>query len=89
MSEIREVTAAMLDSKLSAVLSKYPDAVDSIHFSDQYTGLKPTDSDQAPTELPTGKKVLIFTFNLNTAKVDLLSDILITLRIERQLILNS
>ena len=55
---------------------QYPDAVDSIHFSDQYTGLKPTDSDQAPTELPTGKKVLIFTFNLNTAKVHYLSDIL-------------
>merc|ERR1712072_515549 len=68
MSEIPEVTAAMLDSKLSAVLSKYPDVIDSIHFSDQYTGLKPTDTEQAPTELPTGKKVLIFTFNLNTAK---------------------
>ena len=66
MSEIPEVTMAMLDSKLSAVLTKYPDAIDSIHFSDVYTGLKPTDNDQQPTEQPTGKKVLIFTFNLNT-----------------------
>ena len=48
MSEIPEVTVAMLDSKLSAVLSKYPDVIDSIHFSDQYTGLKPTDTEQAP-----------------------------------------
>ena len=38
MSEIPEVTSAMLtDSKLTAMLNKYPDAIDSIHFSDQYT----------------------------------------------------
>ena len=40
MNEIQEVSAAMLDSKMVAVLNKYPDAVDSIHFSDQYTGPK-------------------------------------------------
>ena len=74
MSEIPEVTVAMLDSKLSAVLSKYPDAIDSIHFSDQYTGLKPTDSDQTPTELPQGKKVLIFTFNLDTTTKGILPE---------------
>jgi hypothetical protein len=74
MSEIPEVTVAMLDSKLSAVLSKYPDSIDSIHFSDQYTGLKPTDSDQAPMELPTGKKVLIFTFNLDTTTKGILPE---------------
>ena len=74
MSEIPEVTVAMLDSKLSAVLSKYPDVIDSIHFSDQYTGLKPTDTEQAPTELPTGKKVLIFTFNLDTTTKGILPE---------------
>ena len=74
MSEIPEVTVAMLDSKLSAVLSKYPDAIDSIHFSDQYTGLKPTDNEQAPMELPTGKKVLIFTFNLDTTTKGILPE---------------
>jgi len=64
MSEIPEVTSAMLtDSKLMAMLSKYPDAIDSIHFSDQYTGVKPPE-DQTPAELPEGKKVLIFTFNI-------------------------
>ena len=35
MSEIPEVTAAMLDSKMVAILNKYPELVDSIHFSDQ------------------------------------------------------
>ncbi len=64
MSEIPEVTNAMLgDSKMLAMLNKYPEAIDSIHFSDQYTGPKATD-DQAPAELPEGKKVLIFTFNI-------------------------
>jgi hypothetical protein len=35
MSEIPEVTSAMLDSKMVAILNKYPELVDSIHFSDQ------------------------------------------------------
>lgn len=68
MSELPEVTAAILgDSKMVAVLNKYPEAVDSIHFSDQYTGPKLPD-DQTPAELPEGKKMLIFTFNFKTAK---------------------
>ena len=67
MSEIPEVTSAMLDSKMVAVLSKYPDAIDSIQFSDQYTGVKPPD-DQTPVEWPAPKKVLIFTFNVGVPK---------------------
>ncbi len=63
MSEMAEVAAGMLDSKMVAILNKYPDAVESVHFSDQYTGPKPGD-DQQPTEQPEGKKVLIFTFNI-------------------------
>jgi hypothetical protein len=35
MSEIAEVAAAMMDAKMTAVLNKYSDSVDSIHFSDQ------------------------------------------------------
>merc|ERR1712113_674314 len=38
---------------------------DTIHFSDQFTGPNPTD-DQQPLELPQGKQVLIFVFNLLT-----------------------
>ena len=58
MSEIPEVTSAMMsDSKLIAMLNKYPDGIDSIHFSDQYTGLKPPE-DQAPAELPEGMKAM-------------------------------
>lgn len=68
MSEIPEVSQAMLsDSKLLAMLNKYPDGIDSIHLSDQYTGLKPPE-DQSPGELPEGKKCLIFTFNMTGMK---------------------
>merc|ERR1712038_777608 len=68
MSEIPEVTTSMLgDSKMLAMINKYPDAIDSIHFSDQYTGPKAAD-DQGPAELPEGKKVLIFTFNISGLK---------------------
>jgi len=67
LSEIAEVSAAMMDPKMVAILNKYPQSVDSIHFSDQYTGLKPSD-DQMPADLPSGKKMLIFTFNIGANK---------------------
>jgi len=63
MSEVAEVASAMLDSKLVSMFKKYPDVIDTVHFSDQYTGLKPSE-DQQPMELPQGKKVLIFVLNL-------------------------
>jgi len=63
MSEVAEVASAMLDAKLVSMFRKYPEAIDTIHFSDQYTGVKPAD-DQQPLELPQGKNVLIFVFNI-------------------------
>ena len=35
MSEMAEVAAGMIDAKMTAMLNKYPDAIDFIHFSDQ------------------------------------------------------
>merc|ERR1712098_388070 len=67
MSEVAEVASAMLDAKLISMFKKFPDAIDTIHFSDQFTGPKPAD-DQQPLELPQGKKVLIFVFNLLQGK---------------------
>merc|ERR1711936_899130 len=65
MSEVAEVASAMLDAKIVSMFRKFPDVIDTIHFSDQFTGPKPTD-DQQPLELPQGKQVLIFVFNLLT-----------------------
>ena len=67
MSEVAEVASAMLDAKLVSIFKKFPDAIDTIHFSDQFTGPKPAD-DQQPLELPQGKKVLIFVFNILQGK---------------------
>merc|ERR1712020_482828 len=65
MSEVAEVASAMLDAKIVSMFRKFPDVIETIHFSDQFTGPKPTD-DQQPLELPQGKQVLIFVFNLLT-----------------------
>merc|ERR1719427_752507 len=67
MSEVAEVASAMLDAKMISMFRKYPDAIDTIHFSDQFTGPKPGE-DQQPLELPQGKHVLIFVFNIMTGK---------------------
>lgn len=56
MSEIAESTSAMLDSKVTAVLNKYTEFVDYIHFSDQYSGVKQPD-DNGALKLPDTQKV--------------------------------
>ena len=58
MSEVAEVASAMLDAKIVSMFRKFPDVIETIHFSDQFTGPKPTD-DQQPLELPQGKQVSI------------------------------
>ncbi|KAK9708819.1 PAT complex subunit CCDC47 [Popillia japonica] len=63
MGEIAESTSAMLDSKVTAVLNKYTDLVDYIHFSDQYSGVKQPD-DNGALKLPDTQKVLLFGFNM-------------------------
>ncbi|XP_037089324.1 coiled-coil domain-containing protein 47-like [Pollicipes pollicipes] len=63
MSEIHEATAAVLDSRVTAVVNKYPDLVDFIHVSDQYSGPKQID-DSAPVEPPKVRPTLAFGFNL-------------------------
>ena len=41
--QVAEIASAMLDSKLVSMFSKFPDIIDTIHFSDQYSGPKPTE----------------------------------------------
>lgn len=42
-AEISEAVTAIIDPVVQSVLRKYENAVDYIHFSDQYSGLKPTE----------------------------------------------
>lgn len=70
MSEIAEATSAMLDSKVTAVLNKYAEFVDYIHFSDQYSGLKQPD-DGGSLKIPDTQRVLLFGFNMPIKGVSL------------------
>lgn len=63
MSEIAEATSAMLDSKMTAMLNKYGDLIDYIHFSDQYTGAKQPE-DTTAVKMPDNQKMLMFGFNM-------------------------
>lgn len=56
MTEIAEATSAMLDSKITAILNKYGDLIDYIHFSDQYSGVKQPE-DSGALKLPDTQKV--------------------------------
>jgi hypothetical protein len=40
MSEMGEVTAALFDSRTVSVINKFAPIIDSIHITDQFTGLK-------------------------------------------------
>ncbi|KAF0292681.1 Coiled-coil domain-containing protein 47 [Amphibalanus amphitrite] len=64
LSEIHEAAAAVLDARVVAVVNKYPELVEYIHVSDQYSGPKQQLDDQAPVELPKVKPTLAFCFNL-------------------------
>uniref|UniRef100_A0A0A9Z0B6 PAT complex subunit CCDC47 n=4 Tax=Lygus hesperus TaxID=30085 RepID=A0A0A9Z0B6_LYGHE len=64
MSEIGEVSLAMLDSKVMAIINRYPELIDYIHFSDQYSGPKQQEEQASLTKLPATKKVLLFGFNV-------------------------
>lgn len=63
LSEIGEVATTLLDTRVCALVNKIPEVIESIHFSDQYSGPKQTE-EAAPSKMPDVKKMLIFTFNL-------------------------
>nr|CAG4650271.1 EOG090X08PA [Sida crystallina] len=63
MSEIGEAASALLDVRVCALISKIPEVFESMHVSDQYSGVKQPE-DSAPTKMPETKKMIIFTFNL-------------------------
>ncbi|KAG5675673.1 hypothetical protein PVAND_005559 [Polypedilum vanderplanki] len=70
LSEISESTAAMLDSKVSSILSKYSQNIESIHISDQYSGLNNMQEQDQTLAKPETKKMLILTYNFSE-KTDL------------------
>ncbi|XP_072383608.1 PAT complex subunit CCDC47 [Diabrotica undecimpunctata] len=63
MSEIGEAASAILDHKVSTVINKYPEYIDYIHISDQYSGLKQTE-ETGLLKLPDTEKAIMFGFNI-------------------------
>jgi len=59
-----EVVPAVLDSKVAKVLKEHEHLIDSIHISDQFSGLKPVDADETPAKEPETTKVINITLNV-------------------------
>ncbi|XP_036409063.1 coiled-coil domain-containing protein 47-like [Megalops cyprinoides] len=75
LSEMGEVTDGMMDSKMVHYLTNHADKIESIHFSDQFSGPKLIQEEGQPLKLPETKKTLLFTFNVpgmgNTSPKDM------------------
>jgi len=46
LSEIGEVSSVIIDSRVAEFIDKFPDVLEYIHISDQYTGMKAQSGDQ-------------------------------------------
>lgn len=65
LSEIPEATAAVIDSRIIAVLTKFSQTFESIHISDQYTGpIIQEDTSQQTVKMDV-KRMLIVTYNFS------------------------
>ncbi|XP_018430211.1 PREDICTED: coiled-coil domain-containing protein 47 isoform X2 [Nanorana parkeri] len=64
LSEMGEVTDGVLDTKMVHFLTHYADKIESIHFSDQFSGPKLMQEEGQPLKLPETKRTLLFTFNV-------------------------
>ncbi|XP_068932366.1 PAT complex subunit CCDC47 [Petaurus breviceps papuanus] len=75
LSEMGEVTEGMMDTKMVHFLTHYADKIESVHFSDQFSGPKVMQEEGQPLKLPDTKRTLLFTFNVpglgNTSPKDM------------------
>lgn len=60
LSEIQEAAAAIIDSRLIAMLNKYSSLIDFIHISDQFSG--PQDTETTEVKQPETKRMLIVSY---------------------------
>ncbi|KAK3520637.1 hypothetical protein QTP70_029534 [Hemibagrus guttatus] len=75
LSEMGEVTDGVMDNKMVHYITNHADKIESIHFSDQFSGPKVMPEEGQPLKLPETKKTLLFTFNVpgmgNTSPKDM------------------
>lgn len=67
LSEIPEASSAILDSRVTAMLSKYGNLIDYIYVSDQHNGVISQEDTSAQLKMPDVKKQLLLGFNLPKA----------------------
>lgn len=67
LSEIPEASSAMLDSRVTAMLSKYSHLIDYIYISDQYNGAISQEDSGQQLKMPDVKNQLLLGFNLPKA----------------------
>ncbi|XP_056262975.1 PAT complex subunit CCDC47 [Pseudoliparis swirei] len=75
LSEMGEVTDGVMDNKMVHYITNNAEKIESIQFSDQFSGPKVTQEEGQPLKLPETKKTLLFTFNVpgmgNTSPKDM------------------
>uniref|UniRef100_A0A3B3CLV0 PAT complex subunit CCDC47 n=1 Tax=Oryzias melastigma TaxID=30732 RepID=A0A3B3CLV0_ORYME len=64
LSEMGEVTDGVMDNKMVHYITTHAEKIESIHFSDQFSGPKVMQEEGQPLKLPETKKTLLFTFNV-------------------------
>lgn len=67
LSEIPEASSAMLDSRVTAMLSKYSHLIDYIYISDQHNGVITQEDTSQQLKMPEVKRQLLLGFNLPKA----------------------
>lgn len=67
LSEIPEASSAMLDSRVTAMLSKYSHLIDYIYVSDQHNGVITQEDTSQQLKMPEVKRQLLLGFNLPKA----------------------
>lgn len=90
MSELGEVSSALLDTRVTALLHKYQDMVEFMHFSDQFSGPKQAE-DSSLVKLPEVNFKILLMSNLLSAPqspptIKIFSCSLLCLQVKRVLI---
>jgi Protein of unknown function (DUF1682) len=65
LSELSEASSAIIDSRVIAMLNKYNQVIESIHISDQYSGMAIQDADTQQAARPETKRMLILTYTFS------------------------
>ncbi|VIO91326.1 CG17593-PA, putative [Brugia malayi] len=69
-AEMFEAVNAIIDPAVLSMFRKYENAIDYFHFSDQYSGYKPSDGESF-TRLPETSRVLFFAFKMSSDIVEI------------------